>query len=72
MNKRVSKGKKINPTFFIFCEGETEEAYIKYLRSTYRLPIEIDPKISESRITGKYISSYKKQSYIEGKIANRI
>jgi len=61
MSKRISKGKKIKPTFFIFCEGETEEVYIKYLRSTYRLPIEIDPKVAGNRITGKYISNYKKQ-----------
>jgi len=67
MNKRVSKGKKINPTFFIFCEGETEEAYIKYLRSTYRLPIEIDPKISGNSITNKYISNYKKQKTVHPK-----
>jgi hypothetical protein len=67
MSKRVSKGKKINPTFFIFCEGETEESYIKYLRSTYRLPIEIDPKVSGSRITDKYISAYKKQKTVHPK-----
>ena len=67
MNKRVSKGKKIRPTFFVFCEGETEEAYIKYLRSTYRLPIEIDPKISGNRITNTYISNYKQQKPVHPK-----
>ena len=64
MNKRKSKGKKIRPTFFVFCEGKTEEAYIKYLRSTYRLPIEVDPKIAGNRITDKYISEYKKQKTV--------
>jgi len=67
MSKRISKGKKINPTFFIFCEGETEEAYIKFLRAKYRLPIEIDPKIAGNRITSKYISNYKKQKTIHPK-----
>ncbi|MDP4915040.1 MAG: RloB family protein [Saprospiraceae bacterium] len=43
-NKRIPKGKVINPTFYVFCEGETEEAYINYLRSKYRLPILIDAK----------------------------
>jgi hypothetical protein len=60
MNKRKSKGKQIKPTFFVFCEGETEDTYIKYLRSTYRLSIEIDSKIAGNKITGKYISNYKK------------
>jgi len=59
--KRQSKGKEIRPTFFIFCEGETEEAYIKYLRSLYRLPIEIDTKMAGNGITDSYISNYKKQ-----------
>jgi hypothetical protein len=64
MSRREPKGKKVRPTFFVFCEGETEEAYIKYLRSAYRLPIEIDPKIAGNRITGKYIAGYKKQKSI--------
>ncbi len=28
---RQSRGKLIRPTFFVFCEGETEEAYICFL-----------------------------------------
>jgi hypothetical protein len=55
---RKPKGKTINPTFFVFCEGETEEQYICFLRSKYRLPI--DAKIAGNRITEKYISHYKK------------
>jgi len=61
MSKRISKGKEIRPTFFVFCEGETEEAYISFLRSRYRVPIEIDPKIARGGITERYISNYKKQ-----------
>jgi hypothetical protein len=59
-NKRIPKGKEINPTFYVFCEGETEESYINYLRSKHRLPILIDAKIAGNRITGKYIQNYKK------------
>jgi hypothetical protein len=59
--RRQSKGKEIRPTFFIFCEGETEELYVKYLRSLYRIPVEIDSKIAGNRITAKYISNYKQQ-----------
>ena len=57
---RKPKGKLIRPTFFIFCEGETEEAYISFLRTFYRLPIIIDSKITSSNISDKYITNYKK------------
>ncbi len=56
---RIPKGKSINPTFFVFCEGETEEKYICYLRTKYRLPIVIDAKVAGNRITSEYISNYK-------------
>jgi len=59
-NRRESKGKSIRPTFFVFCEGESEETYIKYLRSKYRLPIEIDPRVVGLNITTGYINNYKK------------
>lgn len=57
---RIPKGKSINPTFFVFCEGETEEQYVCYLRSKYRLPIDIVAKVAGNRITSEYISNYKK------------
>jgi hypothetical protein len=58
--KRQSKGKEIRPTLFVFCEGETEDAYIKYLRSLYRLPIEVVIKIKGSGINKRYIDECKK------------
>ena len=57
---RLPKGKKIRPTFFIFCEGETEAQYIAYLRSKYRIPIVLDSKIAGNRINQKYIKNYKR------------
>jgi len=58
--RNASKRKKINPHFWVFCEGETEEAYIIFLRSEYRLPIEIIPKIAGCDINEKYIKSFKR------------
>lgn len=29
---RVSRGKRMKPNFFVFCEGKTEIAYVKFLR----------------------------------------
>jgi hypothetical protein len=56
-NHRKSKGKEIKPTFFIFCEGESEDAYVSHLRSYYRIPIVIDSKVSGNGITQKYINN---------------
>ncbi|NOZ47292.1 MAG: RloB domain-containing protein [Chlorobi bacterium] len=58
--RQASKGKKINPTYWVFCEGKTEEEYIRFLRSEYRLPIEIIPKIAGSNIDKPYIKKYKR------------
>ncbi len=57
--RQPPKGKKINPHFWVFCEGETEDAYIRFLRSEYRLPIEIIPKVAGCSIDDRYIKSYK-------------
>lgn len=59
--RRKSRGKKINPTLFVFCEGDTEEAYVNMLKSYFRLPsIQIHPKIGGNNITLEYIQNYKK------------
>lgn len=57
--RRKSKGKRINPTYWVFCEGETEKAYVSFLRSKYRLPIEIISKVSGSNINNRFISKSK-------------
>ena len=69
-DKRRSKGKSIRPTFFVFCEGQTEEAYVKYLRSKYRLPIDIDPNVAGLGITNEHIARYKKDKITDAKDKN--
>lgn len=54
-HKREAKGKKINPTFFIFCEGESEETYVRHLRAQYRIPVEIVPKITRNQVSERKI-----------------
>ncbi len=54
------KGKKINPHFWVFCEGATEEAYVSFLRSKYRVPIEIVSKIVGNRLNSRYINEFKR------------
>lgn len=60
---RKSKAKKMRPIFFVFCEGETEVAYVNYLKSKYRVPVEIIPRKSDSNISCRYIDNCKR-SYL--------
>ncbi len=57
-SRRKSRGKRINPTYFVFCEGESEEEYVKFLRSVYRIPIEINSKRTGDRISQRFINGY--------------
>lgn len=57
---RTSKEKRMKPNFFVFCEGETEVAYVMHLRSKYRVPIQIIPRKSDSNISCRYIENCKK------------
>lgn len=58
---RTSKEKRMKPNFFVFCEGETEVAYVMHLRSKYRVPIQIIPRKSDSNISCRYIENCKKE-----------
>ena len=57
--RTASKGKKINPHYWVFCEGETEEAYVSLLRSKYRIGIDIVSKIVGNKITPRILIKYK-------------
>jgi len=62
-----SKGKKINPHYWVFCEGETEAAFVAHLRSKLRVPIEIVTKVIGNRITQRLINSHKQGKPIDPK-----
>ena len=51
----------MKPNFFVFCEGETEVAYVKFLRSLYRAPIQVIPKKGKSNISEDYIEKSKNE-----------
>lgn len=53
------KGKRMNPTFFVFCEGKTEAAYVDLLRRNFRVPVEIIARVSDSNISKPYIDRCK-------------
>lgn len=64
--QRTSKGKTMKPNYFVFCEGDTEVAYVEMLRAYYRLPIHIIPKRTLLNVTPALISRCK-ANYIETK-----
>lgn len=51
----------MKPNFFVFCEGESEVAYISHLRSQYRVPIQIISRKSDSNISVRYIENCKRE-----------
>ena len=57
---RLSKEKQMKPNFFVYCEGKTEIAYIKFLRSLYRVPIQVIPKKGKSNISKDDIENSKR------------
>ncbi|WP_149553818.1 RloB family protein [Treponema pectinovorum] len=59
--KRKSNPRKMGSQFLVFCEGETEEAYINFLRQRYKLSIKIIPKIVGSNIPKRLIDRHKKE-----------
>lgn len=59
--RKKPKGKRINPTLWLFCEGETEKAYINFLKSLFRMPsIQIQSRVSGNDINRRFIDNYKK------------
>lgn len=56
----------MKPNYFVFCEGDTEVAYVEMLRAHYRLPIHIIPKRTLLNITPALISRCK-ANYVETK-----
>jgi hypothetical protein len=65
--ERLPKGKTMRPNYFVFCEGDTEVAYVDLLRAHYRLPIHIIAKKTLLNITSALIERCK-SIYIQTKV----
>ncbi len=59
--ERKSNPRKMRPQFLVICEGETEDAYINFLKQRYRLPIKIISKIIGNSISKRLINIHKKE-----------
>jgi hypothetical protein len=63
--RNPSKGKIINPKFWVFCEGETEEAYINLLKRKYRFSsLEIIPKVAHLSVDNRFVKAYKRDKFL--------
>ncbi|MBD5433314.1 MAG: RloB domain-containing protein [Treponema sp.] len=47
--------RKMKPVYIVFCEGETEETYINFLRQNYRSPIKIITNITGNEISSDFV-----------------
>ena len=47
----------MKPVFVVFCEGETEEAYLDFIKQTYRSPFKIIPKVEGGKVTQHLIQT---------------
>ncbi len=62
--ERTSRGRMMRPNYFVFCEGETEMAYVGWLRTKYRAPIQIIARKTLLNITPELIARCK-QLYVQ-------
>ena len=57
--ERKFKPRVMTTAFLVFCEGQTEEAYLNMLRQNYRLPIKIIAKTTGQKISQNTIHRNK-------------
>ncbi|MBO8460771.1 MAG: RloB domain-containing protein [Bacteroidetes bacterium] len=62
--REKSSPRKMKKVFVVFCEGETEECYLNFLRATYRSPIKVIPRISGDSINERIIREAQKSERI--------
>jgi hypothetical protein len=63
-NQRPPRNMK--PVFLVFCEGETEETYVNFIRQQNKLPIKVI-----THVTGLELSQKKIKNYIEAEKIDR-
>lgn len=51
----------MKPVFLVFCEGETEEIYLDFIRKTFRSPIKIISRVEGANISQRLINVRKKE-----------
>jgi hypothetical protein len=65
--REIRPVRKMKQVYLVFCEGETEEAYLNFLRHAYQSPIKIVSRIEGTNISQKLIDKRKKELRISQK-----
>ena len=68
-NRGQSRQKSVNPTFWIFCEGETEKSYVDKIKPKDVL-VEIITKVAKQRINQQLINGFKRGKAVHKKDKN--
>lgn len=61
VSRTAAPSRTMKPVFLIFCEGETEETYLDYLKQAYRSPIKIIPKVEGDSISQHLIDVRRRE-----------
>ena len=56
-----NKPRRMKPVFLVFCEGETEENYVDFIRRQYKSPIKIVPKTAGTNISQRLINKQQNE-----------
>ena len=64
--RTITPPRKMKPAILVVCEGETEEAYLDFLRHQYRCPIKIVSKILGDDINERRIKSLQDSMKVSG------
>lgn len=59
--------RRMKKVILVVCEGETEAAYVDFLRQSYRLPIKIVSKVSGHDVSKRKLDAYRKDLRLFGK-----
>ena len=55
------KPRRMKKVILVVCEGETEAAYVDFLKQYYRSPIKIVPKVSGHDVNKRKLDEFKKK-----------
>jgi hypothetical protein len=66
--KRTQRPKRrMKPVFLVFCEGETEEIYVNFLRLKYRLPVKVITYVTGLSISPKQVKKFMASEQMDRK-----
>ena len=65
--RHSSPERRMKPMIMVFCEGDTEDAYVNFLKSRYHVKIKIISKITGQQLSQELINKHTKTEKLNGK-----